>query len=122
MKAFNTAQRPETKHRSRAPTRREIERNTAPSKVATETRLITCRLLVDAIAQRLLSTMLDPVNEKGAVDTTATMAKDHHTVRMRLAHLSPNSAPLARTKNRIVPRHVVVVANELITWTRTLHR
>ena len=122
MKAFNTAQRPEMSRLSRAGTRTEIETNTAQLKVAIEIEPIAWRLPAHAMAQRLLSTILDPVNEKGTMDITATVARNHHTVNTSLMYLSWKSALLTRTRKRKVPRQVVAVANELITWSILLHR
>ena len=122
MKAFNTAQRPETNRLSRARTRTEIDTNTAQSNVEIEIEPISWRFPARAMAQRLLSTILDPVKEKGTVDITATLARNHHMVKTSLMRLSWNSALLTRTRKRKVPRQVVAVANELIIWTILLHR
>ena len=99
-----------------------MEINTARSNVAMAIDPIASFWPTLERAHRLLSTMLDPLKEKETVESTATTAANHHTEKMRLAHLDSQNALLTRTRNKNVPIHVVVVARELRMWTKSSHR
>ncbi|KAK7691998.1 hypothetical protein QCA50_005403 [Cerrena zonata] len=83
-KAFTIAQRPLALP-SREITRREIETNTAQSKVAVKMHPTASSLPARDMAQRSFSIMLFPEKEKGVVDINPTIAKNHQIENIRCA-------------------------------------